>query len=52
MLTSNVIERKGVDMAKGKHRALKVTGVILGIIVGLALIAVVALNLYIKVGFA
>lgn len=39
-------------MAKGKHRALKVVGIVAGVIVGLAVIAVVALNLYIKVGFA
>lgn len=39
-------------MAAKSHRALKITGIVIGVIVGIALIAVVALNIYMRVAFA
>lgn len=43
---------KGPIMATGSHRALKITGIVLGAVVGIALIAVLALNLYMRTAFA
>ncbi len=39
-------------MAAKSHRALKITGIVIGAIVAVALIAVVALNIYMRVAFA
>ena len=36
-------------MAAKSHRALQITSIVLGVIVGIALIAVVALTLYMRV---
>lgn len=39
-------------MAAKSHRALKITSIVIGAIVAVALIAVVALNIYMRVAFA
>ena len=39
-------------MAAKSHRALKITGIVIGVIVGIALIAMVALNIYMRVAFS
>lgn len=39
-------------MAAGNHRALKVTGIVAGAIVGVAFVAVLGLNIYIRAAFA
>ena len=39
-------------MAAKSHRALKITGIVIGVIVGIALVAAVALNMYMRVAFA
>ncbi|WP_172137049.1 hypothetical protein [Adlercreutzia sp. ZJ473] len=38
--------------AKGSHRALKVVGIVVGVIVGIALVAVFGLNIYMRTAYA
>lgn len=46
------LKYKEVAMAAGSHRALKTVGIVVGVIVGLALVAVLGLNIYIRTAFA